>query len=173
MPEENTADTPGISRRRILVGAAWTAPAIVLATAVPAVAASGPAKFTMTGSVNFTDRTLLADQISSGALTITNTGGVNGTPVIRFQFLGLGALNLLDPPPAVSGWTASLSLLDLGGGLGLLSTWVYTRNQSVAPGSVVSFAGFSTRTLLVGTGTGVRVTVAPPDTSGPNTIVDT
>lgn len=35
-----------LSRRRVLKGAAWSAPAIVLATAAPAIAASGPASVT-------------------------------------------------------------------------------------------------------------------------------
>ena len=42
MPEH----IPSTSRRRILHGAAWTAPAIVLATAAPAFAASGRANVT-------------------------------------------------------------------------------------------------------------------------------
>ncbi len=38
----------GTSRRRVIKGAVWTAPAIVIATAAPAFAASGPAAVTTT-----------------------------------------------------------------------------------------------------------------------------
>jgi len=171
MPDYESAQV-GISRRRVLVGAAWTAPAIVMATAVPAIAASGPAQFTITGDVTYVNGGTLAlsDTLTSGPLTVTNTGGTTAVPQVRFTFVGLSLLTNLPTPPAVPGWTATTALIDLGGGLGLLGTWVYTSNTAVSGGSVAAFPGFPTQSFLK-LPTGIRVTVSPPDPAGPNVIV--
>lgn len=42
-------DNPGLSRRTLAKGAAWAAPAIAVAAAAPAMAASGPIQFTGVG----------------------------------------------------------------------------------------------------------------------------
>lgn len=176
MSEENTAETSGISRRRVLVGAAWTAPAIVLATAVPAVAASGPAKFTIAGPVNFTNGGLGGqDRLSVGPLVVSNTGGTAGAPTIRVSFLGISALSGLLAIPTVTGWTGTATLLSLDGGVSLLATWVFVKNQVVNASATDTFSfpeqavAGSVTSALIG---GVRVTVSPPDATGVTEIAD-
>lgn len=101
MPEH----TPSTSRRRLLHGAAWTAPAIVLATAAPSFAASGRANVTATV-------TPTAD--ADGKLPVTiefrnrNTGST-GQANVFVRFTPNPASGTVEPNSATevtNGWTS-------------------------------------------------------------------
>ncbi|WP_323793744.1 hypothetical protein [Nocardioides sp.] len=105
MPEH----TPGTSRRRVLKGAAWTAPAIVLATAAPTYAASGRAAVTtlvlpaththgvLSVTIDFINRNTESTGLTTAIVTCSPTPG-SGTVVRNsatrvtngWQFIGSG-----------------------------------------------------------------------------------
>lgn len=101
VPESSSQRNRPSSRRTVLRGAAWSAPAIVIATAAPAYAASGAASITQT----------VSGVVDSGTLVMTttvdflnsNTGATTATVVVR---LGASAGQVSGAAPgAVSpGW---------------------------------------------------------------------
>lgn len=98
MPEHHQAS----SRRTVLKGAAWTAPAIVLATAAPAFAASGAASITQTVSGVVDNGTLL--MTTTVNFLNTNTGATTAGVVVRLGATAGGVSGAV--PTAVSdGWS--------------------------------------------------------------------
>ncbi|TCJ30226.1 hypothetical protein [Nocardioides jejuensis] len=157
------------TRRALVRGAAttaWLVPAVTVASAVPAIAASTPAKFSLVGTATSQINSVLLVPTSKTftiTSTVKNTGGTTGVPTIDISF-GLLSANLA--VPTVAGWTGSFTLLS-GGITGLR----YTYNGTVAPGASVPFNFSITSTLLLAAT--MTATVTPPDTSQPTTITKT
>lgn len=75
--EENTSAESGISRRTIVKGAAWAAPVMIAAVAVPAAVASVPTGFTASPST--------LDKGTTQTLSLVFTGFGSGT--VRLSFV--------------------------------------------------------------------------------------
>lgn len=145
----------GVGRRFVIKAAlntAWAVPAITMASAVPAFAASTPAMFSLTGTATNTLVSLGTARKFTITGTVTNTGGTSGTPQILISF-GLGASL---QAPAVAGWSGTTTILSGG-----ITGFVYTYNGTVAPGASVSFNWTITSTLLLLAS--LRASVSPPD----------
>ncbi len=91
--------TGGASRRKILKGAAWTAPVVVMASAAPAFAASGPAALT----------TRIEAYDGGGKLTViptitnANTGAAGHTTLAITATPTVGTISDADPVLLSSG----------------------------------------------------------------------
>jgi hypothetical protein len=97
-----------LSRRRVVAGAAWTAPAIVVASAVPAYALSGPANVLIT----FGPTSRTGDQLSVDMEWVnrnTEPTGLMTTAVYFTPTIGFGTIPKLDPVidagASTPGWT--------------------------------------------------------------------
>ena len=91
----NTSDAnSGISRRTVVAGTAWAVPAIVVASAAPAIAASGPVILTgracMGGEPNDFDYYL--------EVILNNTGSGTANQFCFTQIVFLGVTIPLNPP---------------------------------------------------------------------------
>lgn len=155
MASNDNASAHGISRRRVMQGAAWATPAVIIATAVPAFAngsgTTAPAVITTSYSGAAAGGTVTATRVDNGSqyslLTVTIVITVNKIP-------GNGGSNnqYFDVTASASGWnvavnnnlegraqaklstTASITLtrtitLDNTDGIGL--TWTTTNVASV------------------------------------------
>lgn len=91
----------GSNRRAVLKGAAWTAPAIVLATAAPAFAASGAASITQAVSGVVDDDTLL--MTTTVRYVNANTGATPATAIVRLS-ASAGRVATGDPTSVGPGW---------------------------------------------------------------------
>ncbi|WP_323792623.1 hypothetical protein [Nocardioides sp.] len=100
MPESPSAS----SRRSVLKGAAWTAPAIVLASAAPAFAASGAASITQT-VVGVLDRPNLK-MTTTVDYNNLNTGATTATAIVTLRS-SAGQIATGDPSFVSDGWTFS------------------------------------------------------------------
>ncbi len=102
--------TQGSSRRTVLKGAAWTAPAIVLATAAPAVALSGAANITQSAS-GVLDRPSLTMRTTI-AYVNANTGATTATTTVVLRS-SAGQIGAGDPTAVSAGW-AFVSVTPVG-----------------------------------------------------------
>lgn len=101
-----------VSRRTLLragATAAFAAPVIMMASAVPAAAASGPAAFSKasaeTWSATSSVKNGTTTWVETATITVNNTGGTAGFPTLTFVFTPTFAANELQSI-TVSGWTA-------------------------------------------------------------------
>ena len=92
-----------ISRRRVVVGTAWAAPAVLASTAVPAYAASS------TRIICPKSSRITAAEANYHELVVPD-----GATYMRFNIAG-GAGGMLDPKPPQSSATAGRGALVLGG----------------------------------------------------------
>ncbi len=93
---EQSGGTARISRRRVLAGVAWSAPAILVATAVPAAAASDPD--------NPNNRVIL----NSTAVNVSGTTG--NSAFIEGNGIRVSPLDPLDPPMVKAGSVATITV---------------------------------------------------------------
>ncbi len=92
----------GPHRRSVLKGAAWTTPAIVLATAAPAMAASGPASVAQS-AVGVVDRPNLK-MTTTVSFSNANTGAAPATVEVRVA-ASAGGISADDPTGVTGGWS--------------------------------------------------------------------
>lgn len=156
-----------VDRRRLVKGAAWGAPAIVMATAVPAVAASvpDPARFLFTQtSATYTDRVIGLNDTVSWDMAVQNTGETAGSVTITIDFRTLATI-VVPSAPAVTGWAGSSGGLPLG----LLGfRWTYT-SPVLQPGQIYQFDRAAVNIPL--TVDNVTWTIlTSPDTTGTTTV---
>lgn len=92
-----------LSRRRILVGTAWAAPAVLVATSLPAAAGSLRETLTMTavGAVALTDTA-----VTTNAVLATNG---DDDLTVRVRAVYPPAATDAEPPPTPAGWVPSTS----------------------------------------------------------------
>lgn len=128
------------SRRSVVRGAAWSAPVIVLATAAPAVAASGPASVVTTvPPTSDNSATTLPVTIN---FTNSNTGSTGLTTVtVRFQVAGFltipeGSVTDAAPTGVTPGWVPGVPT-----GTGTNRVFTFTK---AAPGIAGTATGTAT-----------------------------
>lgn len=94
-------------RRTLLKGAAWSAPAIVVATAAPAMAASGPAMVTtrITPTMDDAGHNLFV----SMQFDNVNTGGTGLTTIFVSLLPATGVVDPIPPTGVSNGWVAGPS----------------------------------------------------------------
>jgi hypothetical protein len=117
---------PGISRRRIVKGAAWTAPVIVMASAAPAIAASPPVVTTTgiagTGGLSTTETVNMTFNNAGGAASVLSaTVTVTPTAVVG------GSLTVPTSTTLATNWT---NTTPTSSGTGFTTT--FTRNDGIA-----------------------------------------
>lgn len=95
-----TEPVAGVSRRRVVQGMAWAAPAVVIATAVPARAASAPETLTMADGGS-TSRTGSA---ATAGVILAYTGDDAMVVTLRVSYPP-GAVDAVAPTGVVGGWS--------------------------------------------------------------------
>lgn len=116
MPEETTADLPrpnGLSRRRVVKGAAWSLPVIAATVAVPAHAASGKANIAVTSSC-FAGTTALGTQLGP-TWVMKETNGVSAATVALTEKLSFTFTSVLTGP---------LGFIAISGAIPGIVTWI-------------------------------------------------
>lgn len=180
--DASKAPSSSLSRRRVLATAAWSVPAVTVASAAPAFAASGPAAL---GGVEWTESSsslaTLALLDGGGTLTaqvlvalptvfnVDNTGGQTldsatvsitvgrpagiNLPVGRAR--GFGVASVGGTPTTAGERTATYQSAPIVGQFGFpITTWTGTRTLNVAPGGNVDVP---VQFGLAGTSTGVTI----------------
>lgn len=105
------------SRRTVLKGAAWGAPAIVVVSAAPAMAASGPAVVTTAISGSVTGTTLSVSVVLTNANTIAS-GLTNVTVTVTPTAVTGGSItgtNASVAGTSTAGWTGGTGTAGTGG----------------------------------------------------------
>jgi len=94
-----------INRRRVLQGAVWATPAVVIATAVPAAAASGDAASLVISSASAVHNTasLTVNAVVSRSAGVANSKQPVGAVTISFS-MPTARVGLLEPSTASAGW---------------------------------------------------------------------
>jgi hypothetical protein len=159
----------GISRRRLVQTAAWTTPAILIATAAPAYAVSG---VDVNAGLPTTDRTtrLLASGLDI-TIPFRNDGSVNATALVVTVTLVPGtpgesskinALATTSSAARNAGWSAPAS-----GGSASVRTFAFTRLGGLAAGasSTLTFTVHASNNALQAPHQGGTITVAITSTT--------
>jgi hypothetical protein len=140
----------GISRRRVIAGMAWTAPAILVATAVPARAASGEAS-----------QALVIDAVNAyytDQFWVPDPGGPSGEiiPVVMSQniLLNVATGDVFDPAvaPKVESFTITVispigNIAEPRWGLGWNGEGIHEPGYSYVSGPTLGGDGFAVLTL--------------------------
>lgn len=116
MPEETAADLPrrnGLSRRRVVKGAAWSLPVIAATVAAPAHAASGKANIAVTSSC-FAGTTALGTQLGP-TWVMKETNGVSAGTVALTEKLSFTFTSVLTGP---------LGFIAISGAIPGIVTWI-------------------------------------------------
>ena len=183
---------PNVTRRALVRGAAWTAPAVVAAAVAPALAASGCPSFTAQPSLTGAglDRITLTNTgtgtiLAAGTTitwTIKNTSGASRTYTIS-NLVGLTvsptSITIANGNTATftftltANWVSGATVRwDLNVGTGLLSAWVYQSRIAVTTAQCpagryhcISGLGTSYGTTCPD-GTTARMATAAPSATG-------
>lgn len=108
-----------LSRRKVIGTALWAAPAITLATAAPALAASGDT-LTASGSGSWNSGTSKAFKLS---VTVKATSTHSTSAIVSFTLTFPASIGAITPPSVnPTGWTIPQGTITAGGSITITST---------------------------------------------------